>query len=289
LCLLNFQKTRPLQVFIGAVRIFAVLAMIGFMLKWLFQNNFERVTDEEIPLWNMAGIPSIFGNGACTFMVHHSIPGLVFPLKNEKSASRAIAWAYAASFALYVILCLLALLAFNQEQWKSCPDTPSHPCSIQHLFNMNFASLDEIWAAKFIVLYPVLVVSVFPLVAITLRNNLKTLLGVVPTLEVGKSIDMGNLLFTILTVGPPFFVAFFTRDVQIVMKYIGGYFGFMLMFLVPSLLVLYGRRQLSASDLAPPHLTSPFRAASFVYFTLAVFLFAIVFNSVSLSLQHMHN
>jgi len=189
----------------------------------------------------------------------------------------------------YVVLCLLALWAFDHEQWKSCPDTPSHPCSIQELFNMNFASLDEVWAAKFIVLYPVQVVSVFPLVAITLRNNLKTLFGTAPALEAGKGFDMANLLLTILTVGPPFIVAFLTRDVQIVMKYIGGYFGFMLMLLVPSLLVLFGRRKLAATKCAPPRLSSPFRAAGFVYFTLVVFLLAIVFNSVSLALQHTHS
>jgi amino acid permease len=53
LCLLDFQKTRPLQVFIGAVRILAVLAMIVFMVKWMFHNgseSFERMTSQDIPL-----------------------------------------------------------------------------------------------------------------------------------------------------------------------------------------------------------------------------------------------
>jgi hypothetical protein len=289
LCLLDFQKTRPLQVFIGAVRILAVLAMIVFMVKWMFHNGsegFERMTSQDIPLWNMDGIPSIFGNGAFTFMVHHSIPGLVFPLQNEKSAPRAIAWAYAVSFVLYVLVGLLALWSFDHVEWKSCANTPSHPCAIQELFNMNFASLDERWAARVIVLYPVLVISVFPLVAITLRNNLKALFRRASPSAPRQGFDMTNSFFTILTVGPPFTVAFLTRDVQIVTKYIGGYFGFMLMFLVPSLLVLYGRRKLTATNCAPPRLRSPFRAASFVYFTLVVFAVAMVFNTVSLVLQH---
>jgi hypothetical protein len=285
-CLLDFQKTRPLQIFIGVVRIVAVLAMVGFMLRWMFRQDFVKETSRQIPLWNMAGIPSLFGNGAFTFMVHHSIPGLVFPLQNQKSAPRAIGMAYCISFVIYIALCLLALWAFGHEQYERCPNTPSHPCDIQALFNMNFASLDENWAAKFVVMYPVLVVSVFPLVAITLRNNLKALFGKASFAQ-RQGFDWLNLGFTFLTVGPPFLVAFLTRDVQVVMTYIGGYFGFMLMFLVPSLLVLHGRKALTEKGYSKPQLSSPCTAMCFVYFTLSVFCIAVVFNTISLVLQHL--
>jgi hypothetical protein len=83
----------------------------------------------------MDGIPSIFGNGAFTFMVHHSIPGLVFPLQNEKSAPRAIAWAYAVSFVLYVLVGLLALWSFNHVEWilrKHTVAPMHHSRTIQH-------------------------------------------------------------------------------------------------------------------------------------------------------------
>merc|ERR1719171_3385309 len=105
--------------------------MMTFMLRWMVRNDFKKMTSRSIPIWNMAGIPSLFGNGAFTFMVHHSIPGLVFPLQNQGSAPRAIAGAYIASFVIYFFLCLLALWAFGHEQYESCPNTPSHPCDIQ--------------------------------------------------------------------------------------------------------------------------------------------------------------
>lgn len=277
-CLLDFQKTRPLQIFIGIVRLCAVGCMMTFMIRWMVDNNFEHMASESIPLVRPEGIPSLFGNAAFTFMVHHSIPGLVFPLKDHREAKKAIAGAYFVSFVIYFILCLLALWAFGHEQFKKCGNTPGHPCDIQALFNLNFASVDESWAAKFVVCYPVLVVSVFPLVAITLRNNLKGLCGAAQQ-PPESGFDWKNFGFTLLTVGPPFIVAVFTRDVQAVMTYIGGYFGFSLMYLVPLMLVVYARKKLPDC----PSLRSPFFAKPFEYIVGVLWIAALIFITVSLA------
>jgi len=252
ICLLDFQRTRPLQ---------------------------RKLAD--IPLWNPAGLPSLFGNAAFTFMIHHSIPGLVFPLRRHQASHRAIACTYVFSYGLYLALCGLALLSFGDVTWEECENTPSHPCEIHGLFNTNFSSADYQWAAKFVVLYPILVVSVFPLVAITLRNNLKAFCGWPSTAS--SSLDVHNLLFTLLAIGPPFAVATITRDVQVVMKYVGCYFGLGLMFLVPSLIFLYSRRAAADTALGLPSLRAPVGGRAAAWGTLAAFGAAVVFNTVSLA------
>lgn len=282
ICFLDFQKTRPLQICIGAVRLIVVVMMMFFMVRWLIRQD-KDVESRPIPLFNLDGIPDLFGNSAFIFMVHHSIPGLVFPLKDQRHAPRAVAGAFFTCYVVYLVLCLLALWAFDEETWTSCPNTPSHPCDIQTLFNMNFASVDENWAATFIVCYPILVISVFPLVAITLRNNLKALRGVT-----GNGIDFVNIRYTLLTVVPPFAVACFTRDVQSVMTYIGGYFGFALMLLIPSLLVLHGRKALpegSAVGLPSPFIGKT-SGKALVYTILVVFACAIIYETMSLATKH---
>eukprot|EP00929_Paragymnodinium_shiwhaense_P010261 TRINITY_DN11483_c0_g1_i1.p1 TRINITY_DN11483_c0_g1~~TRINITY_DN11483_c0_g1_i1.p1 ORF type:complete len:503 (-),score=80.87 TRINITY_DN11483_c0_g1_i1:266-1774(-) len=284
LCLMDFSKTRPLQVCIAIVRIVVVILMMMVMVRYMADGvtKMERSQKwREMPLWNIGGLPTLFGNAAFTFMIHHSIPGVVYPMKKHTQANKAIGWTYAVAYVMYIVLCLFALWSFGDIQYKSCHNQPSHPCKVQPLFNLNFASADFQWAAKFIVGYPCLVISVFPLVAITLRNNLKALCGVKDDRASGGR-DWRNLGFTLAAVVPPFTVALFTRDVQVVMTYVGGYFGLMLMFLVPALLVRYARRAWSG----PCALRSPFDGRLSLSVILVAFVGAIVFNTVKLVGPH---
>lgn len=310
ICLLDFQKTRPLQVGIGMVRLFSVLLMIVIMARHMTLVGSEdtketRSEDEddskfdlldrtefsEMPLWRPQGLPALFGNAAFIFMIHHSIPGLVFPLRRHKDSFRVIAWSYFIGYTLYLILCLLALLSFGSVDFRHCKNKPSHRCEIQGLFNTNFASYDYRWAAEMLLLYPLLVVSVFPLVAITLRNNLKAFLGAPSDSTVSSpghhrtSIRLvlpgRNVLYTLLAVGPPYLVAAVTRDVQVVMKYIGGYFGLALMFLVPSLINVYSRREAARTGLGLPRLQAPIGGKVVVGGVLLAFAAAVIFDTSS--------
>eukprot|EP00927_Polykrikos_kofoidii_P022723 TRINITY_DN21132_c0_g2_i1.p1 TRINITY_DN21132_c0_g2~~TRINITY_DN21132_c0_g2_i1.p1 ORF type:complete len:500 (+),score=55.46 TRINITY_DN21132_c0_g2_i1:92-1501(+) len=242
ICLLDFSKTRPLQIFIGAVRIAAVLSMMALMIRYMIieEDSDRKRQWRDIPLWNSAGLPSLFGNAAFTFMVHHSLPCLVFSLDEQRFAARSIATSYLLAYVVYFFLGFLALFCFTDAHWSQCSNSPSHPCTIQKLFNTNFSSNDLTMIGKFIVCYPILVISVFPLVAITLRNNWKALCAV-KDVSPATGTDWKHYGFTALTVAPPFVVALISRDVQVVMTYVGGYFGLALMFLIPSLLVWYAR------------------------------------------------
>mmetsp|Transcript_4655 Transcript_4655/g.7559 ORF Transcript_4655/g.7559 Transcript_4655/m.7559 type:complete len:481 (+) Transcript_4655:61-1503(+) len=279
-CLLDFQKTKPLQIFIGALRVTVVVVMMTVMIRFLARSS-EPITSRkwrEIPLFRIEGLPSLFGNAAFTFMIHHSIPGLVFPLRRHASSAKVIGTTYLGSYAIYMVLGLLALWSFGDEQWAKCPNTPSHPCEIQGLFNQNFASADWQWAAKFIVCYPVLVVSVFPLVAITLRNNLKAAFSAPQS---ASSLDCRHLAFTLLTVAPPYIVASLTKDVQVVLKYVGCYFGLGLMALVPALIVYFSRRQGVTSTLVGSGLRSQFGKRAHIFGVLIAFAAAVIFSTVT--------
>jgi len=275
-CLLDFSKTRPLQLTVGFLRIMAVFLMYLIMSRYLNDLDRASVTKmfHDIPLFKPSGLPSVFGNTAFTFMIHHSIPGLIYPLYNQQSSAKTVRSVYVTAYTLYALQGFLALWAFGDATWADCENWPSHPCEIQGLFNTNFSSADLQWAAKFIVLYPVTVVSVFPLVSITLRNNLKAACGAAQTV----GLDRQNLLFTALTVCPPYIVAFFTKNVQIVLKYVGCYFGLSLMFLVPSLMVVNARGHGFADGLA---LRSRFGSKAAVISVIVLFTASVLFSTVT--------
>lgn len=283
ICLLDFRKTRPLQVVVGILRILAIVFMMVVMVRYIMTTKEESVPlMDRIPWWNWSGLPSIFGNAAFSFMIHHSLPGLVFPMYKQESAAKVVRSVYLSSYCIYLLQCFLALWAFGDVTLKKCGNTPSDPCEIQGLFNTNFASADYVWAAKFIVLYPVGVVSVFPLVAITLRNNLKAVFGVSSSI----GLDGKHVGFTMLTVGPPYIAALITKDVQLVLKYVGCYFGLSLMLLTPTIMVVHSRKAAKDAGLGRSALRSPFGRKGGVKTVLAFFAGAIIFSTVNFVLWH---
>eukprot|EP00811_Abedinium_folium_P034078 NODE_6991_length_1618_cov_13.495641.p1 GENE.NODE_6991_length_1618_cov_13.495641~~NODE_6991_length_1618_cov_13.495641.p1 ORF type:complete len:473 (+),score=156.07 NODE_6991_length_1618_cov_13.495641:108-1526(+) len=286
MCLLNFARTRPLQLAIGAMRIAAVVLMVAIMTRYLARLSEAASTRklEDIPLWNLDGMPALFGNAAFIFMVHHSLPGLISPLLPHTTHWKASGMAYGISYVLYLLQGFLALWSVGDETLQVCGDSPSRPCRIQPLFNTNFASADWTWVGKLVVCYPVLVVSVFPLVAITLRNNLRALCANcgfgAPSM--GRKETLLNCMFTVFAVAPPYMIAFRTKDVQGVMKYVGGYAGLLLMFLIPTLLVLFGRRRAAEKMLPTPALRSVLGSTPFVATVLAFFCVSLSYNTYRL-------
>ena len=132
-----------------------------------------------------AGLSSLFGNTIFTFMLHHSVPGLTTPIRPDKWISLTLLVTIFGSVLCYVVLCGAAMFAFEDATATTC--TAGHACTVQELYSLNFQSYHFTWIGKFIQGYPLLMVCLYPLISITLRNNLRRLLALLFEASLGPA------------------------------------------------------------------------------------------------------
>ena len=93
-------------------------------------------------------------------------------------------------------------------------------------------------------LFPVFSISTnFPLIAITLRNNLRAW---VPLLQKNSQERLASTVFTLAAVTPPILLAVIAKfNVGFLVEITGSYPGLGIMFLMPLLLVFYSRKMVA--------------------------------------------
>ena len=128
LCFGNFQNTRYLQVVIVVIRFSAYLLMLVVPMIFVFtvySDGGSSVAPElrwntsyvlsELPMefyFNAHGISSVYGNTIFSFMLHHSIPGLLSPVRPERGSKRVLFIAFFSCAVMYIALCTFANFAF---------------------------------------------------------------------------------------------------------------------------------------------------------------------------------
>jgi len=130
------------------------------------------------------------------------------------------------------------MIAFGNLKNDTCEDKNSEPCSINKLYNLNFSSYHIRVLSSFIDTYPLMMVALFPLVGISLRNNLMALYKLLS----GKA--GSQKVFALFAACPPLVIAFLTKDVSTITAFTSGYAGLMLMLAIPSWFVLSARWKL---------------------------------------------
>jgi hypothetical protein len=115
-----------------------------------------------------ANIATLFGNTVFIFIFHHSISGIVYPVRPQKNIRPMFLTSHIVGSSLLAIEGLLAFLAFSGIK-HDC-HTKIYPCKVADLYNENFINIPFI--GQVCNFYPVLNVSTVPIITITLRNNL---------------------------------------------------------------------------------------------------------------------
>ncbi|XP_054012353.1 transmembrane protein 104 homolog [Hylaeus anthracinus] len=228
----NIQKTKYLQLLTSAMRWLAFTIMIAYAVKNLFIHGAQG----NPPAANIIGIPSLFGACIYSFMCHHSLPALVAPIANKSTLTRFLALDYFLIAFFYLLLALTGAFAFEHlDDLYTLDFSPrgSGDCSKS---NNIFIILIE----YFLALFPVFTLSTsFPIIAITLRNNLQSLF-----LSEDTSYScLYKLVFPILAVLPPYFIAMSTKDLAILVGITGSYAGAGIQYLIPTFLVYYARQK----------------------------------------------
>ncbi|XP_043289245.1 transmembrane protein 104 homolog [Venturia canescens] len=229
----NIQKTKYLQLLTSLMRWLAFAIMIVYASRILIVEGPQGSP----PAANILGIPALFGACVYSFMCHHSLPALVAPITNKATLNRSLSVDYILIAIFYLLLALTGAFAFQHlDDLYTLDFGPrgSGDCSKSTNFFMVITEY-------FLALFPVFTLSTsFPIIAITLRNNLESLF-----LDKEKvyNIFLRKLLFPIVAVIPPYTIAMITKDLSILVGITGSYAGAGIQYLIPTFLVYYARKK----------------------------------------------
>ncbi|XP_050069607.1 transmembrane protein 104 homolog [Anopheles maculipalpis] len=229
----NVQKTKYLQLLTVLFRWLAFSVMISIAIHRLL----APVDSTTLPITpkraDIAGIPYLIGTCIYSFMCHHSLPSLLTPIANKGRLKALLSLDYGLISAFYLALALTGIFAF---------------ADIKDLYTLNFVpsanQTNGVLKAVeyFLALFPVFTLSAsFPIVAITLRNNLQTLFLDTAQLET-YNFFLRRMFFPLLAILPPLIVCYFTESVSNLVGFTGCYAGTGIQYLIPIALVLSARR-----------------------------------------------
>ncbi|TYZ63287.1 hypothetical protein PybrP1_009076 [[Pythium] brassicae (nom. inval.)] len=251
----HVSKTRTLQFVTTVVRHVSFGLMILLALVGIARGE-GRSFDDVLSYERPENISTFFGVCIYSFMCHHSIPGFIAPITNKARVGFVLASAFAAVLCVYVVLSYSATFRFQPDE-------------IDDVYTLNFKSYPIRAVAYFLSLFPVCTLSAnFPVITITLRENLRTLAQSVSGSgdehdeaaaaashgDSGESeSEAGGVLafvarhmYALIAVVPPLMVAFCTEDVSMLVGFTGAYAGLGIQWVVPTCLVFCLRRRLEA-------------------------------------------
>ncbi|XP_024902895.1 transmembrane protein 104 isoform X3 [Pteropus alecto] len=250
----DVQKTKYLQILTSLMRWIAFAIMIVLALVRIGRGQGQG----HPPLADFSGVRNLFGVCVYSFMCQHSLPSLITPVTSKRRLTRLVLLDYVLILAFYVLLSFTAVFCFRGD-------------SLLDMYTLNFARCDVVGVAAvrfFLGLFPVFTISTnFPIIAVTLRNNWKTLFhregGTYPWV-------VDRVVFPTITLMPPVLVAFCTHDLESLVGITGAYAGTGIQYVIPAFLVHCCRKD---TQLAFGHGTlnkhrSPFRHTFWVGFVL---------------------
>eukprot|EP01102_Stenamoeba_stenopodia_P012111 TRINITY_DN3782_c0_g1_i1.p1 TRINITY_DN3782_c0_g1~~TRINITY_DN3782_c0_g1_i1.p1 ORF type:complete len:322 (+),score=56.68 TRINITY_DN3782_c0_g1_i1:123-1088(+) len=281
----NFQQTKYLQMCTLFLRNFALLCMIILSIVRMSQNDEEpgNPIKEEIVMFSYQQLPFLFGTSIYAFMCHHSLPSIVTPIDNKRHIFKMFFADFTLIFIVYVVLCITADYAFG------CELTSKQTKGV-----LTYQFIQLIPTAKkalrglyyFLGLYPVFTLSTnYPLIAITLRNNLMFL---IPWGADGdaKRQRLRQIVFSACAAIPPIGIAFATNNVGYLVSYTGSYAGLGIMLVVPAILVWFARRKLAQ---VMPNTKNPYQSVFGHNFWVWLVLSASAIALVLITINHFIN
>merc|ERR1739844_117318 len=170
-------------------------------------------------------------------MCHHSIPSLVSPIKNKSQVAAIMAGDYILIALFYLVLAFTAIFAF--------PVVPDLYTLVFKPEDSTTHNLPTEIADYFLELFPVFTLSTnFPIIAITLRNNLETMVTDLSYFS-NMSPTTRRLLFPLLATVPPTLVALGTENLGILVTITGAYAGAGIQYVIPCCVVFLARKKLN--------------------------------------------
>ncbi|XP_022236284.1 transmembrane protein 104-like [Limulus polyphemus] len=228
------------------------------------------------PVADIRGVPNLFGVCVYSFMCHHSLPSLITPIRKKKRLFSLLIADYMLILAFYFLLSFTGMFTFNNLQDMYTLNFQPNKCSDSDTVVESVPFLQY-----FLSLFPVFTLSTnFPIIAITLRNNLKSLF-LKDTKQYSFFLD--HVLFPVITVLPPVAIAFATESLEMLVGITGSYAGAVIQYVVPAMLVYYARKDSLTSigmGVKNQH-SSPFYHTGWIVFVCAWAVACVAFVTVN--------
>lgn len=253
----NAQKTKYIQMCTVLLRWLAFSIMTSIAIRRLLVNGQEG----NPPMANPYGVPALFGTCVYSFMCHHSLPSLVAPIRDKNGLHSLLSADYILICSFYLFLALTGSFAF---------------ATLDDLYTLNFIPTAKqsdvilVFVEYFLALFPVFTLSAsFPIIAITLRNNLQALFLDTSQLD-DYNFVLRRCVFPLLAILPPVVVTYFTDSLTSLVSFTGSYAGTGIQYIIPIALVWQARRtcsQLLGQGIINEY-RSPFRSVAWLIFVL---------------------
>ncbi|XP_066934726.1 transmembrane protein 104-like [Clytia hemisphaerica] len=258
----NLAKTKFLQIATTIFRWAAFLCMVSLAVNRVVHKK----STHRAVIFEFNALPNFFGVAVYSFMCHHSLPSIITPVTNKRRILYVLFGDFVAVFFFYMLLVTTAVFAFKVDDLKD-------------LYTLSFTDAPDV-LKYFLELFPTFTLSTnFPIIAITLRENLKNLF-----LKENKyyGLFVRRFLFPLAVIIPPIIIAFATDDVEMLVSITGTYAGAVIQYVVPVMLVFYGRRSVLAK--LGNYINknrSPFRSQGWVYLIVTWYFVCTVFVTVN--------
>ena len=227
----NVSKTKYLQFMTLSFRWVAFFIMISIACFRIL-NPEDDINLPDPPKANFSAVPFLIGSCIYSFMSQHSLPSILVPIKEKHKIGKIVSLDYFLITVLYLLLALTGIFAFDE---------------LKDLYTLNFIpTSDESLFFKgveyFLALFPVLTLTTsFPIMAITLRNNLQTLFVNKHQMH-SQNFFVRNMAFPLMAIIPPFLITFNTENVHSLVSFTGCYAGACIQYLIPIALVYHSRQ-----------------------------------------------
>lgn len=165
-------------------------------------------------------------------MCHHSIPSIIAPIRSKEKLKSLFAYDYICIALFYLLLSLTAVFTFeNFEDLYTLNFRPTTRCAHS---NVEVPKV----LAYFISLFPVFTLSSsFPIIGITLRNNLETILKSCVNVKRKQ-----RFILVLFVLSIPCTVSILTENINLLVSFTGSYAGVAVQYVIPALLVYNARR-----------------------------------------------
>eukprot|EP00038_Savillea_parva_P000396 m.95945 g.95945 ORF g.95945 m.95945 type:complete len:582 (-) comp10132_c0_seq1:67-1812(-) len=242
-------KTKYLQMFTTSMRWITFLLLISLCVAGIagaqggvddFEVYGDSTTDRKPSVLpktfetaSLSGTTFMFGASVYSFMCQHSLPSLVSPITDQSRTGIMLFWVFVVVALFYLLLVYSAMFRFEADTLQNT--------EYKGVYTLVWQQFPSRFIAVFLQMFPVFVLSTnFPIISITLRNNLITL----GTKLFGDKQHplIVKFLYPTLAIGPPVFVAFFTDDVGSLISITGSYAGTGIQYVIPAMTLLRARR-----------------------------------------------
>lgn len=288
----NVQKTKYIQMCTILLRWMAFSIMISIAIRRLMVNGPQG----DPPLANPYGMPSLFGTCVYSFMCHHSLPSLVAPIRDKGGLHKMLSGDYMLIATFYLFLAMTGSFAFAH---------------LEDLYTLNFiptakqSDIFLVFIEYFLALFPVFTLSAsFPIIAITLRNNLEALFMGTTTQPNGNTdaayssfcqFLLRRCAFPLMAILPPIVITFFTDSLASLVSFTGSYAGTGIQYIIPVALVWQARKTCRAilgqgiiNDFRSPFQNIAWLIFVFVWSVTSVVLVTVNFLTHSIHQQPAH-